>query len=121
MAAALIHEAVGDQLTCVFVDHGLLRKNEADEVVGMFRDHMNLQVIHADETELFLGELEGQSDPETKRKIIGRLFIDVFQKPTKRSKRWTTFVKRMSNSVDFGVGWSQYRAGFGDIHSNFWL
>ena len=80
VAAALIHEAIGDQLTCVFVDHGLLRKNEAEEVVGMFRDHMNLSVIHADETELFLGELDGQSDPETKRKIIGRLFIDVFQK-----------------------------------------
>ena len=80
VAAALIHEAVGDQLTCVFVDHGLLRLNEADEVVGMFRDHMNLHVIHADEADLFLGELEGQSDPETKRKIIGRLFIDVFQK-----------------------------------------
>ncbi len=80
VAAALIHEAVGDQLTCVFVDHGLLRKDEAQEVVGMFRDHMNLHVIHADETELFLGELDGQSDPETKRKIIGRLFIDVFQK-----------------------------------------
>lgn len=80
VAAALIHEAIGDQLTCVFVDHGLLRKNEAAEVVEMFRDHMNLQVIHADESELFLGELEGQSDPETKRKIIGRLFIDVFQK-----------------------------------------
>jgi GMP synthase (glutamine-hydrolysing) len=80
VAAALIHEAVGDQLTCVFVDHGLLRKNEAEEVVGMFRDHMNLHVIHADEAELFLGELDGQSDPETKRKIIGRLFIDVFQK-----------------------------------------
>ena len=80
VAAALIHEAVGDQLTCVFVDHGLLRLNEAEEVVGMFRDHMNLQVIHAQEQDLFLGELEGVSDPETKRKIIGRLFIDVFQK-----------------------------------------
>ncbi|UWR24740.1 glutamine-hydrolyzing GMP synthase [Sulfitobacter sp. S223] len=80
VAAALIHEAVGDQLTCVFVDHGLLRKNEAEEVVTMFRDNMNLKVIYADERELFLGELEGQSDPETKRKIIGRLFIDVFQK-----------------------------------------
>ena len=80
VTAALIHEAIGDQLTCVFVDHGLLRKNEAEEVVAMFRDHMNLSVIHADESELFLGELEGQSDPETKRKIIGRLFIDVFQK-----------------------------------------
>jgi len=80
VAAALIHEAVGDQLTCVFVDHGLLRQDEAKEVVGMFRDHMNLHVIHAEEQDLFLGELEGQSDPETKRKIIGKLFIDVFQK-----------------------------------------
>jgi GMP synthase (glutamine-hydrolysing) len=80
VTAALIHEAVGDQLTCVFVDHGLLRKNEAEEVIAMFRDHMNLRVIHADEVDLFLSELEGQSDPETKRKIIGRLFIDVFQK-----------------------------------------
>ncbi len=80
VAAALIHEAVGDQLTCVFVDHGLLRLHEADEVVGMFRDHMNLQVIHAEEQDLFLGALEGVSDPETKRKTIGKLFIDVFQK-----------------------------------------
>ncbi|MCL3883641.1 glutamine-hydrolyzing GMP synthase [Marivita sp. GX14005] len=80
VAAALLHEAIGDQLTCVFVDHGLLRLNEAEEVVTMFRDHMNLQVIHAQEQELFLGELDGVSDPETKRKIIGRLFIDVFQK-----------------------------------------
>ncbi|MEM0949515.1 MAG: glutamine-hydrolyzing GMP synthase [Pseudomonadota bacterium] len=80
VAAALIHEAVGDQLTCVFVDHGLLRKDEADEVVGMFRDHMNLSVIHAEEQETFLGALEGVADPETKRKTIGRLFIDVFQK-----------------------------------------
>ena len=80
VAAVLIHEAIGDQLTCVFVDHGLLRQNEAEEVVGMFRDNYNIPLIHADETELFLCELEGQSDPETKRKIIGRLFIDVFQK-----------------------------------------
>jgi len=80
VTAALLHEAIGDQLTCVFVDHGLLRLNEGQDVVAMFRDNMNLKVIHADETELFLGELEGQSDPETKRKIIGKLFIDVFQK-----------------------------------------
>ncbi|WP_299813238.1 glutamine-hydrolyzing GMP synthase [uncultured Roseibium sp.] len=80
VAAVLIHEAIGDQLTCVFVDHGLLRLNEADEVVSMFRDHYNIPLIHADEKDLFLGELDGQSDPETKRKIIGRLFIDVFQK-----------------------------------------
>lgn len=80
VAAVLIREAIGDQLTCVFVDHGLLREGEADEVVTMFRDHYNMPLIHADEQELFLSELEGVSDPETKRKIIGRLFIDVFQK-----------------------------------------
>ena len=80
VAAVLIHEAVGDQLTCVFVDHGLLRQGEADEVVTMFRDHYNMPLIHADEQELFLSQLDGQSDPETKRKIIGKLFIDVFQK-----------------------------------------
>ncbi len=80
VTAALIHEAIGDQLTCVFVDHGLLRKNEGDEVVAMFRDHMNLSIIHADESDLFLTALEGVSDPEQKRKIIGKLFIDVFEK-----------------------------------------
>ncbi|MEM9968142.1 MAG: glutamine-hydrolyzing GMP synthase [Pseudomonadota bacterium] len=80
VAAVLIHEAIGDQLTCVFVDHGLLRKDEADEVVTMFRDHYNMPLIHADEQELFLTALEGESDPETKRKIIGKIFIDVFQK-----------------------------------------
>lgn len=76
----LLHEAIGDQLTCVFVDHGLLRLNEAEQVVAMFRDNYNLNLIHADETELFLGALEGVSDPEVKRKTIGKLFIDVFQK-----------------------------------------
>jgi GMP synthase (glutamine-hydrolysing) len=80
VAAVLIHEAIGDQLTCVFVDHGLLRQGEAEEVVTMFRDNYNIPLIHADESDLFLGELEGMSDPETKRKTIGRLFIDVFQK-----------------------------------------
>ncbi len=80
VAAVLIHEAIGDQLTCVFVDHGLLRQNEAEEVVEMFRDNYNMPLIHADERELFLGALDGVSDPEAKRKIIGKLFIDVFQK-----------------------------------------
>ncbi|MBD3804918.1 MAG: glutamine-hydrolyzing GMP synthase [Thioclava sp.] len=80
VTAILLHEAIGDQLTCVFVDHGLLRMNEAEEVVTMFRDHYNIKLIHADESELFLGELEGVTDPEVKRKTIGRLFIDVFQK-----------------------------------------
>jgi len=80
VAAVLIHEAIGERLTCVFVDHGLLRQGEAEEVVSMFRDHYNIPLIHADESELFLGALEGVSDPEEKRKTIGRLFIDVFQK-----------------------------------------
>ena len=80
VAAVLIHEAIGDQLTCVFVDHGLLRQGEADEVVSMFRDHYNIPLIHADEQALFLDALTGVSDPEVKRKTIGRLFIDVFQK-----------------------------------------
>ncbi len=80
VAAVLIHEAIGEQLTCVFVDHGLLRLGEAEEVVRMFRDTYNIPLIHADESDLFLGALEGVSDPEVKRKTIGRLFIDVFQK-----------------------------------------
>lgn len=80
VAAVLIHEAIGDQLTCVFVDTGLLRLNEAEEVVKMFRDNYNIPLIHADESALFLDALEGVTDPEVKRKTIGRLFIDVFQK-----------------------------------------
>lgn len=83
VAAVLIHEAIGDQLTCVFVDHGLMRANEADEVVNLFRDHYNIPLIHADEADLFIDALEGESDPETKRKTIGRLFIDVFDKHAK--------------------------------------
>jgi len=83
VAAVLIHEAIGDQLTCVFVDTGLMRDGEADEVVGMFRDHYNIPLIHADESERFLDALDTVSDPETKRKIIGGLFIDVFEKHAK--------------------------------------
>ncbi|OXE35958.1 MAG: GMP synthase (glutamine-hydrolyzing) [Phenylobacterium zucineum] len=78
VAAVLIHEAIGDQLTCVFVDTGLLRQNEAEQVVTLFRDHYNIPLIHVEAGDLFLGELAGVSDPETKRKIIGRLFIEVF-------------------------------------------
>jgi GMP synthase (glutamine-hydrolysing) len=79
VTAILLHEAIGDQLTCVFVDHGLLRLGEAEQVVRMFREHYNLNLIHADASALFLDALEGVSDPETKRKTIGRLFIEVFQ------------------------------------------
>ncbi|MEM8570129.1 MAG: glutamine-hydrolyzing GMP synthase [Pseudomonadota bacterium] len=80
VAALLIHEAIGDQLTCVFVDHGLLRLDEAEEVVGMFRQHYNLPLIHAQDGETFLAALEGVNDPEIKRKTIGRLFIELFEK-----------------------------------------
>ncbi len=80
VAAVLIHEAIGEQLTCVFVDHGLLRLNEAKEVVTLFRDHYNIPLVHVDAAEEFLGELAGVSDPEGKRKAIGRLFIEVFDR-----------------------------------------
>ena len=79
VAAVLIHEAIGDQLTCVFVDHGLMRQGEADEVVGLFRDHYNIPLVHVDASEQFLNALECVSDPETKRKTIGKHFIDVFE------------------------------------------
>jgi GMP synthase (glutamine-hydrolysing) len=79
VAAVLIHEAVGDQLTCIFVDHGLMRLNEADEVVSLFRGSYNIPLVHVDASAQFLGELAGVSDPEQKRKTIGRLFIDVFE------------------------------------------
>ena len=78
VAAVLIHEAIGDQLTCVFVDTGLMRANEAQEVVTLFRDHYNIPLVHVDAGEVFLGALAGVSDPETKRKIIGRLFVEIF-------------------------------------------
>lgn len=79
VAAVLIHEAIGDQLTCVFVDHGLLRAGEAGEVVALFGDHYNIPLIHRDASELFLGRLDGVSDPEAKRKVIGASFIEVFE------------------------------------------
>ena len=79
VAAVLIHEAIGEQLHCVFVDHGLMRQDEAKQVVSLFRDHYNIPLIHADESERFLSALEGVDDPEIKRKTIGKLFIDVFE------------------------------------------
>lgn len=84
VAAVLIHEAIGNQLTCIFVDHGLLRKNEAQEVVSMFRETYNIPLVHVDVSDLFINALEGVSDPEQKRKIIGRLFIEVFEKEAKK-------------------------------------
>ncbi|PSH70757.1 GMP synthase (glutamine-hydrolyzing) [Phyllobacterium brassicacearum] len=84
VAALLIHEAVGDQLTCILVDHGLMRKNEAADVVKMFREHYNLPLILVDASERFISALEGESDPEKKRKTIGRLFIEVFEEEAKK-------------------------------------
>ncbi|MBV8409220.1 MAG: glutamine-hydrolyzing GMP synthase, partial [Alphaproteobacteria bacterium] len=79
VVAVLLHEAIGEQLQCVFVDHGLLRLGEAEQVVKLFRDHYNIPLIHADASEVFLKALDGVTDPERKRKTIGALFIDVFQ------------------------------------------
>ena len=79
VAALLVHQAIGDQLTCVFVDHGLMRKNEGDQVVAMFRDHFKVPLVAVDAEERFLRRLKGVSDPETKRKIIGAEFIRVFE------------------------------------------
>ena len=80
VAAALIHRAIGDRLTCVFVDHGLLRLNEAEQVMHTFAQNLGVKVIHVDASAEFLAALAGVSDPEKKRKIIGKLFVDVFQR-----------------------------------------
>ena len=79
VAAVLIHEAIGDQLTCVFVDHGLMRMEEADQVVGLFRGHYGIPLVHVNAETLFLNGLKGLTDPEAKRKFIGKTFIEVFE------------------------------------------
>jgi len=84
VASVLIHEAIGDQLTCIFVDHGLMRQNEAEEVVSLFREHYNIPLVHVDARERFLAALAGKSDPEEKRKTIGALFIDVFEEEARK-------------------------------------
>ncbi|MFT6662937.1 MAG: GMP synthase (glutamine-hydrolyzing) [Maricaulis maris] len=85
VAAVLLHEAIGDQLVCVFVDTGLMRQGEADEVVTLFREHYNIPLVHAEAEDLFLTALKGVDDPEKKRKIIGSLFIDVFDEKAKEA------------------------------------
>jgi len=84
VAAVLIHEAIGDRLTCIFVDHGLMRLNEAEEVISLFRGHYNIPLVHVDAGDRFLSALQGISDPEEKRKIIGGLFIDVFEEEAEK-------------------------------------
>ena len=90
VAAALIHRAIGDQLTCVFVDHGLLRLNEGDMVMDMFARNLGVKVIRVDAVDAFMGKLSGVSDPEQKRKIIGKEFVEVFQAESKKlvSAKW---------------------------------
>ncbi len=83
VVAVLLHEAIGDQLTCVFIDTGLLRAGEADQVVEVFRDHYNIPLVHREAEDVFLGALDGVSDPEQKRKIIGGAFIDLFEEEAK--------------------------------------
>jgi GMP synthase (glutamine-hydrolysing) len=84
VAAALIHRAIGDQLTCVFVDHGLLRLNEAEQVMAMFAGRLHAKVVHVDARAQFMGKLAGIADPEAKRKIIGAEFVEVFQREASR-------------------------------------
>jgi GMP synthase (glutamine-hydrolysing) len=84
VAAVLIHEAIGDQLTCVFVDHGLMRLGEAEQVVSLFRNAYHIPLVHVDASTLFLKGLEGVTDPEAKRKFIGKTFIDVFEAEAKK-------------------------------------
>ncbi len=84
VVAVLLHQAIGDRLTCVFVDTGLLRLNEAEEVVSLFRNHYNIALVHRDASEVFLTRLDGVTDPEAKRKIIGRTFIEVFEEEAKK-------------------------------------
>jgi GMP synthase (glutamine-hydrolysing) len=85
VAAVLIHEAIGEQLTCVFVDHGLMRAGEAEEVVSLFRGAYNIPLVHVDAENMFLAGLAGVTDPETKRKFIGKTFIDVFEAEAKKA------------------------------------
>ena len=84
VAAVLIHEAIGDQLTCVFVDHGLMRMGEADQVVSLFKGHYNIPLVHVQAEALFMGGLAGVTDPELKRKFIGKTFIDVFESEARK-------------------------------------
>ena len=78
VVAVLLHKILGDQLTCIYIDNGLMRKNESEQVVSMFKENYNIPLIHVDAKEIFLRKLEGVADPEQKRKIIGNVFIDVF-------------------------------------------
>ncbi|MBR4877508.1 MAG: glutamine-hydrolyzing GMP synthase, partial [Rhodocyclaceae bacterium] len=109
VAATLIHRAIGDQLTCVFVDHGLLRLNEARQVLDMFVGQLHAKVIHVDASEQFLGQLAGVTDPEAKRKIIGREFVEVFQREARKlpNVRWLAQGTIYPDVIESGGGKSK--------------
>jgi len=92
VAAVLVHRAIGDRLTCIFVDHGLLRKNEREQVERMFRNHYEMKLVVEDSRALFMGDLRGVTDPEAKRKAIGKRFIEVFDETAKREGTGATFL-----------------------------
>ncbi len=87
VAALLVHRAIGDRLTCVFVDHGLMRKNEGEQVIAAFRDHFQVPLVAVDAADRFLARLEGVTDPEEKRKRIGAEFIRVFEEEAREARR----------------------------------
>jgi GMP synthase (glutamine-hydrolysing) A subunit len=100
VTAVLLHKAIGDQLTCVFVDTGLLRKNEATQVVDLFKNHYNIPLIHLDAGELFLSRLKGISDPEQKRKIIGATFIELFEQEAEKIKASDNALQRLQQAAE---------------------
>jgi GMP synthase (glutamine-hydrolysing) len=106
VAALLVHQAIGDQLTCVFVDHGLMRKNEGEQVVSAFRDHFKVPLVAVDAADRFLSRLAGVSDPETKRKIIGAEFIRVFEEEAAKLENVTFLVQGTlySDVIESGGG-----------------
>lgn len=116
VAAVLVHKAIGDQLTCIFVDHGLLRKNEGEEVVTFFKEKFNLNIIKVDAQDRFLSRLEGITDPETKRKIIGEEFIRVFEEEALKIGKVDYLVQGTiyPDVIESGVG----RAGTIKSHHN---
>ncbi len=112
VTAVLLHRAIPEQLTCIFVDHGLLRENEAPEVVTMFRENFQIPLVSVEASDLFLGKLKGVSDPETKRKIIGGTFIEVFEKEATKLKGYDflaqgTLYPDIIESVSFTGGPSE--------------
>jgi hypothetical protein len=101
--AALIHKAIGKQLTCVFVDHGLMRKNEGEQVIAAFRDHFKVPLVAVDAEDRFLARLAGLSDPEAKRKYIGKTFIDIFEEEANKLPEKAGDAAGVLRDIGFGL------------------